>query len=326
MFYFALKVIKEDIIKKLQIELGDPRNISIRGNNLDEVRLPSELSGVLLPVNLLASKYCPTNRDIFLKIVKKKSPPLTWPSYQGKIIHDLYFKLFTSVRQYIVKKNIIQRIDLFKHVHRCGQQFLSNLKKDINGEISAIRNKPSKTEKEAFLRNLSKLIRMESEIVSTLIDYSIATNFDVRLDSEFSRIFPFQHEIALNATPLGFSKGVKPDFIYSHGGALVVGDIKTGKLKEFHKLILAAYALAYEYEESIPVNFGVILNVNFSNKRNVPIYKETEIMVISDKYRQAFLRLRDEKFEVVKNRIDPGLPSSENACIECPYSEYCRGP
>jgi CRISPR-associated protein Csa1 len=325
MLYFALKDIKENTIKKLQRELGDPSRISIRGEEMDKVKLPSELSGRLLPVHLLANKYCPTNRDIFLKVVRNVPQPSTWSSYQGRVVHELCFKIAESIRGYIVKRNIIQKINLLRYIQQCGRKAINELTSDIDQEIAEMANKPSNTEKEEFLRNLSKLVRMESEIASTFVDYTIATNVDVHVDSEFQRIFPFQREISLNATPLGLSKGVKPDFVYSRGDNVVVGDIKTGGVKEFHKLVLAAYALAYEYEERVPVNFGVILNINFSNKRNVPIFKETEAIVISDKYRQAFLKLRDEKFEIVKTRKDPGLAPDESECADCPYFSYCRG-
>ena len=324
MFYFALKDIKENMIEKLKSELGDPSGISIRGEKLDEVKLPSGLSGRLLPVNLLANKYCPTNRDIFLKVVRNIPGSPTWPSYQGRVIHELCFKLTECARGHILRRNIIQRINLLRYIQRNGRNFIREMTSDIDREIAKMANRPSDTEKDNFLKNLFKLVRMESEIAGTFVDYVIATNFDVQLDSEFYRMFPIQREISLNATPLGFSRGVKPDFVYSRGNTIIVGDIKTGDVKDFHKLVVAAYALAYEYDEGVPINFGTILNIKFSNRRNVPIYKDTEIMVISDKYRQAFLELRDEKFEVAVSGADPGLAPEESVCTDCPYFSYCR--
>ena len=324
MLYFALKDIKENMIEKLKSELEDPSRISVRGRKLDEVKLPSELSSRLLPVYLLANKYCPTNRDTFLKVVKRIPGSPSWPSYQGRVIHKLCFKLTECVRGYILRRNIIQKINILRYIQRSGRNFIGELTSDIDREIARMANGPSNTEKNNFLKNLFKLVRMESEIASTFVDYIIATNFDVQLDSEFNRIFPFQREISLNATPLGFSRGVRPDFVYSRGNSIIVGDIKTGDVKEFHKLVVAAYALAYEYDEGVPINFGTILNIKFSNRRNVPIYKDTEIMVITDKYRQAFLELRDEKFEVVVSGADPGLAPEESVCTDCPYFSYCR--
>lgn len=324
MFYFALKDMKEGVVKKLKDELGDPNNISVRGYNLEEVKLPSELSGRLLPVNLLASQFCPTNRDIFLKCVRKVSETPNWSSCQGRAIHNLCFRIFDCAGRYVSRRNMLQKIDLFKYINHYGTLLMNELSKDIEHDISRMRSRPSGSERDRFLKNLSMLKRMQSEIASTLIDYTIATNTDVQLDSEFRRLFPFQREISLNATPLGFSKGVKPDFVYPHDNEIVMGDIKTGEVKDFHKLVVAAYALAYEFEENVPVNFGVILNIKFSNNRKVPIYKDTDAFIISDKYRKAFLDLRDQKFSIVKNGPEPDL-ATEEACAECVYSPHCRG-
>jgi CRISPR-associated protein Csa1 len=324
MFYFVLRDVKENMIEKLKSELGDPSRITIRGRKLDEVKLPSELSGRLLPVNLLANKFCPTNRDIFLNVVANIPGSPTWSSYKGRVIHKLCFKLAERAKGYILRRNIIQKIDILRYTRRIGRNLIRQLTSDMDREITRMTNRPSRTEKDNFLKDLLKLVRMESEIASTFADYIIATNFDVQLSSEFNRMFSFQGEISLNATPLGFSRGARPDFVYSRGNSTIVGDIKTGDVKPFHKLVVAAYALAYEYDTGVPINFGAILNIKFSNRRNVPIYKDTEIMVISDKYRQAFLALRDEKFEIVVNGVDPGLAPDESACTKCPYYSYCR--
>jgi CRISPR-associated protein Csa1 len=118
---------------------------------------------------------------------------------------------------------------------------------------------------------------------------------------------------------LGFSPGAKPDFIFGD----LVGEIKTGEFKEFHKLSLAAYALAYEYHENRPMNFGVLLSVNLSKRRNVPVYEKTECFVISDAYRRAFLEKRNEKFEIVRDRRDPGESPGRGHRVECPYFPKC---
>ena len=159
--------------------------------------------------------------------------------------------------------------------------------------------------------------------MSTLVDYAISTHVDINLDSEFSRVFPFQQEISLNATPLGLTPSIKPDLVYGRGENVIIGEIKTGEPKEFHKIGVAAYALAYEYDEEVPVNFGFVLNIGFSRNRNVPIYKRTEAFVISGKYRKAFLELRDQKLNIVKNKIEPERVTDQNICNICPYVTCC---
>jgi CRISPR-associated protein Csa1 len=324
MYYIALKDVKENVLRKLQDELDYFRNVSIRGWNIDQVKLPAELSGKTLPVNLLASGYCPTNRDVYLKEVLDLPQRPTWPSYKGRLIHKLLLEIARSTEGYIGRTNIIRKVDLLRYIRRQGSRIVKNLTSNIRNDTRQMSLKPTSRQKKHFIKGLLKIVRMESEIASCLLDYLIATNLDVNLPSEFSRVFPFHmREISLNAMPLGFSPGAKPDFIYKN---LVVGEIKTGEVKEFHKLTIAAYALAYEYDEGFPINFGAILNVDFTGKRTVPIYKGTELFVVSDKYRLAFLNKRNKKFEIVVKKEDPGKPANKKECsLECPYYVDCWG-
>jgi CRISPR-associated protein Csa1 len=212
---------------------------------------------------------------------------------------------------------------LLKYSLRKGKILIREATQDMDREIQRFSNRPNASQKEQFLKNLLKVVRMESEITSAFIDYIIATNLEVNLDSEFSRIFPFQQEISLNATPLGLTAPVRPDFVYKRGEDVIIGEIKTGEPKEFHKLGVAAYAMAYEYEEEVPVNFGFVLNITFTEHRNVPIYKGSEAFVISEKYRRAFLELRDQKLNIIKNEIEPQRASNQNICNDCAYSNLC---
>jgi len=323
MSYVILKDIKENLCRKLQRRRRDVESISARGWNIDEVKIPSELSGILLPVNLLAYRYCSTNRDVFLNRVRGIRQSPTWSSYQGRVIHEVLLKIMKSVRNYVSRPNVIRKMDLLKYARTRGRKLINKATQNIDQEIETFNTKPNTAQKEQFLKNLLKLVRMESEVMSTLVDYAIATNIDINLDSEFSRMFPFKQEISLNATPLGLAPSIKPDFVYTPGEHMIIGEIKTGEAKEFHKIGVAAYAMAYEYEEEIPVNFGIILNVCFSRNRNVPIYRDSEAFVISEKYRKAFLELRDEKLNIKKIKIEPKKPTDQSLCNSCPYVNNC---
>jgi len=322
MAYVAFRDIRENLYGKLKRQLKDPEGIVARGWNIDEVKTPSELSGLRLPVNLLAYKYCPTNRDLYLNKVKGIRQPPTWPSYQGRLVHGLMLDILKSVRNYASRPHNIAKIDLLKYAQKRGRTLIENATINIDQETAKFKLRPSQAKKKEFVNNLHRLVRMESEIVSAFVDYTIATNEDINLESEFSRIFAFQQEICLNAGPLGLTPSIKPDFIYKPGDMVIMGEIKTGELKEFHKIGVAAYAMAYEYEEEVPVNFGIILNVAFRN-RNVPIYKGTEAFVISDEYRKAFLNLRDQKLNMLKDGIEPERVPDKGQCKDCPYIDCC---
>jgi len=327
MFYISLRDIDEKIIEKLQDNLKSIRDILIRGYKQKvgtvKIILPSELFGTTLPVNLLANKYCPTNRDIWLEKVKEKESEKTWPRHKGNIIHKLYFDLFDKAKGYIIKNNIIEKINLQKKLEESGSSFIKGIKENLDSNVRQLTDLPSQAEKQNFINLLGKIVKFESKIAGCLIDYLIATSPDINLGSEFDKLFPFLREKIIRAPLLGFSeRGVKPDFIYKES---IIGDIKTGKFEEFHKLTAAAYALGYEHHYRQDMNFGVILNVNHLNSRNVPIYEDTKFFVITDEYRKAFLELRNRKFEIIKKRKRPRKPKKEKCNKECPFYKVCWG-
>jgi len=235
----------------------------------------------------------------------------------------LFQSLASATDAYVRRGHSLTDFDLQKYVRSRGLSIVADTNHYVDGEVSRLpqSKQPSAGQRASLVRGLKSIVRLEAETAGSLLDYAISTNIDVRLDSEFSRLFPFQsREINLNAQPLGFSRGAKPDFLFAN----IVGDIKTGELKEFHKLTLAAYALAYEYHERQPMNFGVLLNVGFSKKRNVPIYEKTECVVVSDVLRKAFLEKRNEKFRIIRDRADPGDSADRDSCSDCPYYPGCR--
>jgi CRISPR-associated protein Csa1 len=319
----VLKIAKENTLRKLVDELDHRADVTIRGWD-PESFLPAEYASIrALPVNMLANNYCPTSRDVYLKQVRNINAPPNWDSYCGRAVHKLFQLLASSAESYIRRDLQLRKFDLQKYVRTQGSRLIQKVTSDmtqVTTNIPQVR-RPSQSQIDTFVEGLHKIVRMEAETAGALIDYTLSTNLDTRLAAEFSRIFPFQsREINLNAPPLGFSLGAKPDFLLGD----IIGDIKTGQLKEFHKLTLAAYALAYEYHESRPMNFGVLLSVNLPAKRNVPIYEKTEYMVVSDVYRKAFLEKRNEKFRIVRDQVDPGEPTTRDECRECPYFPKCR--
>ena len=64
----------------------------------------------------------------------------------------------------------------------------------------------------------------------------------------------------------------------------------------------------------------------FSSRRNVPFYFRSEIVVIGDTYRKAFLLRRENLLELMKSQKDPGLPSDTTFCSTCPYYTHCFPP
>ena len=124
--------------------------------------------------------------------------------------------------------------------------------------------------------------------------------------------FPFIPKPKLIAPDLGFSEGAEPDFIYANR---VICDVKTGQWRKSFFLTLAAYALAYENENKKPMNLGVVINPVLQSNRNVPLYRNLEIIIIDDRYRKIVKTLRDKKFELMKNAKDPSKPKDDKRAL-----------
>lgn len=298
--------------------------ISLRGYDR-KTWAPPELSHIRLPVNLLAYNRCPTHRDVYLKKIENKTLKETWSSYQGRVIDHLLKSIHKKISEYVSNTSLSELL-LFEHILSNQNLLIEEAKEKympIYRQIQPLTNHQQKIDE--FDSGLCKIVRMEAEISGALIDYRISKKFDVRKDAEAEQLFPFLVDITLTARKLGFSDPVTPDFIY-RGESLAAGDIKTGPWEEFYSYTFTAYALAYEYEHRQDINFGIILHTDIPPNRQVPIYKQTDINIISDSFRKKFIAVRNHKLEIVDKAEDPGKPSQDRCDPNlCGYYQECWG-
>jgi len=298
--------------------------IKIRGYHLYKVVVPPELKRRewFLPVNLIAGEYCPTRRYLYLKKFKENvKPKLTWEAFQGKVVDDLYKSLFNEFYKY-TNSTELKKLYVKEELENFQAPFLDKVQKEIERNKSSMLSTPEQEEIEGFIFSLKKILRYETQLCSSIIDFKISMKRDINLKAEIALLFPFNFKVKINAPDLGFSEGVEPDFIFAEK---VMGDIKTGEWREFFNLTIAAYALAYENEHRRNMNLGVIINPTFTENRTVPCYPHSSIEIIEDRYRKAVLTIRDEKLEMMKSGEDPNTPSDETLCYSCGYFSHCWG-
>lgn len=323
MYYVMLRLFQEGLFHRLGQEGA---SVSLRGWDIKnrEVAVPSELSSKTISVSDLAAGYCPTSRDLYLSKIKGVQPPEVWDRYTGKVIHQLYKEIGARTQIYVLKnRKSLEEIDLLTHMRKSKAAIIGELTEDLNVVSKRVSDKPSGDGIKKFIGTLARIIDFEGEMASAFCDYIIASKGDVEIGSEFSDLLPIHvQELSLNAPPLGLSRGVKPDLIV---GEKLIGDIKTGPSFEFHRLTVAAYALAYEYVKNSPIDFGVIFRPQISTSKRVPLYTNTEFFVISDKYRRAALQTRNKKLQLLIEKKDPGDAENSVDCSLCPYHPGCRG-
>lgn len=299
--------------------------ITVRGYNIDQVNVAPELknNSWFLPINEIVSDYCPTNRYSYLKkYVAETKIQLTWEAFKGRVIDNLYKELFNEFSSYS-EKTALKNYSIRDELEKFKNKSLENIKNEIDKAKTKMMKPPETKEVEKFLKNINKLLQFEIELCAAIVDHKISMKKDINLKSEIKLLFPFIFKTKIRAPDLGFSEGLEPDFIYK---LLAVGEIKTGEWREFYNLSCAAYALAYEFEHKRDLDLGVVLYPIFDDKRTVPLYYNSEISIIYDRYRKTVLTLRDKKVGLMKEKRDPGVPESKDECPKgCGYLNYCWG-
>ncbi|WP_083495153.1 type I-A CRISPR-associated protein Cas4/Csa1 [Ignicoccus islandicus] len=124
---------------------------------------------------------------------------------------------------------------------------------------------------------------------------------------------PYKVESKLPGSVIGLSTIVKPDFLVGFMPVeLVYG--WNGNV-ERKKLALAAYALVIEAWTGLPIDAGVVINVNDQGIKYV-------LVRIGDYYRRKFLEERDYLASILSRKEDPGR--AESCPNYCPFAEVCK--
>lgn len=294
--------------------------ITMRG--YDERYEPeAELQGHTLGVHNLAD-YCTNDRYLF---ISKKMPAVkltkTWESIQGKIMEEIYFETYNLCKSYIYEtslRNLRFNVDLRNSI----LELVGNKREKITNLESSLRRRPRANEIDLFMNKLEILADNEFSLFSTYMQFLISKKLNVNRKTEFQSVFNFIFEHPIDGTKVGLGNNLTPDFIFIHK---VIGDIKTGKWEDFFRVMVAAYAMAYEASEKCDMNCGIVLNPVFSGSRKVPLYTNSEFFIVSDVLRQAFLAKRNQKLKILKEEKIPDKPPDDSKCKSCGYWDYCWG-
>jgi len=254
-----------------------------------------------IPMYLVCSKYCPTNRDVFLNRIKGIRGEVTFALSMGLTIHEI---VSHAILEFLEgKKRSFE--DFWKenshHVRYKGM--------DAKG-LEFIR------ESAASAWNYTQ-INCNAAYCNMHAEQPFAKERDL-----VSTAIPFLVEHRLSGKLLGLSGILGIDcYDYLRG---IVYDLKVvkigGKLEDWSRLYPTGYALVLESIYEIPIDIGCVLSVNFVNGRmNV----KKEYFFISDELRSWWIEERDKKLEIVSQKKDPGI------CQKCPedciYWNECRG-
>ncbi len=286
----------EKRIRSLRVDMGP---VKVRGWDWDSppVRPPYD---VRLGVSEVASRYCETMRDIFVRRVLGRKGVMTPHATRGVLFHETVAKAITDAKRFLFREGVTPG---YKMLEELLVRSTDSVKSIMEGEV------PLDLFEEAV--SLYKYIVVQ---IASEVDRVLSKHPYIDLDSLVAMSIPPVAERVVDGSLIGLGSQLRVD-LYSEGGVVV--DIKTGERRDFHKLSPTGYALAIEADIEMPVDFGVIAYVRVDKW---PVFRY-EVFPITDELRIQFLSLRDEAMAIVANAEDPGRP--ERCPETCPLREVC---
>ena len=306
-----------DLDRRMQVlrkEIAE-RGISeeLRGWNFHSPPVQPVGPGLLFGVGELASRYCPTMRDIWLKRVARVKPPPNVKMVRGIAYHEVVHRTTEMVKRAVYEAIEVTGSNLVELLLE-EQERVANAAV-YEAEISIA---PLEDEVRAKLvdecRDLFRFLVVQA---GAKLDTAISKYPHSDRDGLLSVAIPPVTERKVDGSLVGLAHELSVD-IYTPFNA--IADLKTGEVRKFHPYTAAGYALAVEAEEGVEVNYGFIIYLRMEGR--VPRIRYRYFLV-GDELRREFLDIRDEAYEIVSSGKDPGMPAR---CPDyCPYYPVCRG-
>ncbi|MEM4591986.1 MAG: type I-A CRISPR-associated protein Cas4/Csa1 [Sulfolobales archaeon] len=244
---------------------NDPVDAELRGWSWDRPPLkPRAYLG--LGVSEVASKYCPTRRDVWLRRKIGARAEATEPLLAGRLIHDAVSLALKEVARALA--NNIPPATAYL--------MLQNKWRILSPDPEH-----AKTVEEAYKATL--LINLGEAQYEQVINGSSQT--------------PTMTEYKIDGTPIGLSQNLSVDILLEN----IIIDMKCAQPRDFHKLTLAGYALALEAHSETPHDYGILVYISNNNGLKTairPVY-------ISNDLRRWFIEERDEIIDMLLEDREP---------------------
>lgn len=260
-----------------------------------------------LSVSDIASRYCPTARDLYLRKVQRVRIPPNELMLSGALFHGILCDFITRAKKFI-------------YVHgKDVNAVLRNLENAVEEILSEHLSNIEPIEYKSNLEEKAKIICFyELRCFAARFQEVVARHSQIGIDALVFQVLPVVVEQKIDGSRLGLSRSLSCDAFNFYEPVIL--DLKFGSKKDFHVLSPTGYALAMESLFEYPINICCLVYVNF-NQSGLKIEKEFHL--ISDEHRLAFIEERDQRMRMVYEEIDPGLPEQ---CYEyCQFKTECRG-
>lgn len=262
----------------------------LRGWNYREPPMRPPKTGALLPNYLVASRYCPTSRDVYLSITMGIRGEVTEGMRVGTAIH-------AAVRGAMESAQGDSNPDFGDWWRTSG------LRDDLRPRAEDV-------------------WRYTRAQATAAIEWALAAApFSSRRDA-IATALPFLVEHRIDGSLIGLSRNLALDaYDYLRG---IVFDLKylreSSAPDHWRRLYAVGYAVAIESIYEVPVDVGCVVYVSWSRDR---MRVMRDLFFIGDDLRSEWLEQRDLKAEIVASRRDPGIPPACDG--DCPFMGVCGG-
>jgi len=248
-----------------------------------------------LPMYSVASKFCPTDRDVYWSHVEKSRGSLNFKMALGKMLHGV---VSDSLLAYLRQRKI------------SFDEWWSKIRwEEIPGRSDDLR-KPAEAVWDYMTRSLQARY---SELAAA---QPYASEQDL-----LATTAPFLVEHKISGELLGLSGLLSLDcYDYLRG---VMFDLKVdSQAKDWHRLAPVGYALVFESVHEVPVDVCGVIYLSFIDDRLVV---KKDLFFASDELRSWWIQERDRKLEIVAEGKDPSRPDKPQCEPSCIHYAACWG-
>jgi len=265
------------------------------------------LHDVKLGVSDVITGFCDSGRNVYLKYVERVREKPNPILERGALIHQVHERAVSTA------KKLIYNLEKLS-----GDEFLNAFIKEKEEVLQRILARIKAFEIEKAYWIIDKLWLKAALTYSAQLETTLSRSKHLSRETIVSLTVPENAEFAIDGTLVGLTPTLRIDSLLPPG---ILVEIKTRPYKPVYELALAGYALAFESQYEVPVDHGVLLQVQIDEySKAIRFYPR--IVAISDGLRTEFIEKRDRLAGIVAEREDPGKPMACNPA--CPYLHYCK--
>ena len=263
--------------------------------------------GVRVSVWEVAGGFCSCGRDVYLRRVLGVVGRSSLSLRVGGLVHRVFHEAVRAAKGLLYR---VGEVDGFTF-----HKMFSGLRA---GVLDKFRSEFSDVPVDVLEGVVSSMWNYAANVYASALDRFRSRSAYLSLDGLVSMVVPMVVEYPIDGSLVGLSRALRVDaLLYPN----VLVELKVRGTRPEHEVGLAGYALAFESQYEVPVNYGLLVNVRFDKDwRSFRAYEK--VVLISDELRMRFIERRDEVMRIVSEGVDPGL--SDSCSPYCPYFHVCR--